>query len=521
MILTLWIAIAFAMGMGVRGLGLPPLVGYLTAGFLLHQLNLEGIGLTPESESWLEEIAHLGVLLLMFSIGLKLRAQSLVRTEVIGGGLIHIALSVLFFTPVIYYFVDTPITTAALLASLLTFSSTVLTAKILENKRELRAFHGRVAIGILILQDLVALFIMAVIGDNSPSPWALCLLLIPLVRPLLFRLLDVSGHGELLVLFGLLLAIVIGGEGFEFVGLSSELGAVILGFTLAGHKRAVELSNALWSLKEIFLVGFFLQIGTNGLPDTQALIFAMIMMLLLPLKTFFFFALFVLFKLRARSAFLTSLSLSNYSEFALIAASLLLPQWLVPLAISVAFSFVISAPLNRFAHAIYEKYSTNLQHFERNIRHPDEQPIDLGDADMLIFGMGRTGTAAYDHLKKRNCNLIALDSDPSKVQQHSSAGRNVLFADAEDPLFWQELNLNKIKSVILSMSDVESKVIAAKQLRSRGFQGLVLSHSLYQDEAEMINAAGANKTYLTMDQAGVGLAEHLFDVFEDNKNPSV
>ncbi len=125
--------------------------------------------------------------------------------------------------------------------------------------------------------------------------------------------------------------------------------------------------------------------------------------------------------------------------------------------------------------------------------------------------MGRTGTSAYNHLHRHNIKLVALDSDPAKVDALKRQGFNVAFADAEDPLFWQELDMGQVSAVILSMSDLESKMIAAKKLRERGFKGRVVSHCLYPDEAERINAAGADITYLTMSQAGVGLAEHLLN----------
>ncbi len=129
-----------------------------------------------------------------------------------------------------------------------------------------------------------------------------------------------------MVLLGLLLALVVGGYGFETLGLSSELGALAFGAMLAKHPRAGELSSALWSIKEVFLIGFFLQIGIGGLPDAQALTFAVAMTLLLPLKGALFFFLFLAFRLRARSAFLSGVSLTNYSEFGLIVASVTMPQ---------------------------------------------------------------------------------------------------------------------------------------------------------------------------------------------------
>lgn len=396
MLIGLWLAIAYGLGLLVRFFGFPPLLGYLAAGFMLNTLN-PVLALPVEGKIWLQELSHLGVLLLMFTIGLKLRISTILRPEVIGTGLIHFIISVILVGLPIYWIFELPLPTVLFLACALAFSSTVLAAKVLEGKRELRAFHGRVAIGILVLQDVIALIVMSVAGDNHPSIWALWVLVLPFLRPLLYRLLDASGHEELLVLLGLFLAVAAGGYGFEAVGLSSELGALVFGILLSQHKRAVELSHSMWSIKEVFLVGFFLQIGSNGIRDSQAITFALAMTLLLPLKMLLFFFLLLVFKLRARSAFLSGLSLGQYSEFGLIMASVLMPEWLIPLALTLAFSFVISAPLNRIAHPLYERLANYLLPLERNLRHRDQQPTSLGDAEILVIGMGRAGTAAYDY----------------------------------------------------------------------------------------------------------------------------
>ncbi|MFO1422010.1 MAG: cation:proton antiporter, partial [Candidatus Competibacteraceae bacterium] len=232
---ALWLALAFLLGLVFRHLGLPSLVGYLAAGFVLNALGQEGNEL-------LERIAHAGVLLLLFGVGLKLRLKSLVRPDVWGGGGLHLALTGTVLGLGFWAFLALPLGLALLLAITLGFSSTVLAAKVLEEKTELRAFHGRLAIGILIIQDLVALALLAVAGASAPSPWALLVLGLPLLRPVVMKLLDWSGHDELLVLYGLALALVVGGLGFEHLGLSSELGALLLGILLAGHARAVELS---------------------------------------------------------------------------------------------------------------------------------------------------------------------------------------------------------------------------------------------------------------------------------------
>ena len=508
MIEASWIAFAFVLGLAARSVGLPPLIGYLGAGFTLAGFG-EHFGVGPLDSEVLAHLAHLGVLLLLFTVGLKLKPSNLLRREVIGGGLLHFAVSSLLVLPVIQFVLDLSWRESLLLAIALSFSSTVLAAKVLEGKRELRAFHGRVAIGVLIIQDLIALVVMSIASGKVPSAWALLVFGLPLLRPLLFRLLDHSGHEELMVLLGLTLALVVGGLGFEYVGLSSELGALAFGAMLAKHKRAIELSNSLWAIKEIFLVGFFLQIGIGGLPDAHAMLFAGAIALLLPLKGALFFFLFLLFRLRARSAFLSAASLTNYSEFGLIVASVVLPQWLTPLAITVALSFVFSAQLNRISHPLYDRLAKRLIPLERNTRHPDEQPVSLGDAQILIMGMGRTGRAAYDHLSKQGWRLVSLDSDPVTVEKSSEKGRQVLFADAEDQMFWESLEMNKVEAVILAMNDAEAKVISTRKLRGKGFEGLIVSHAMYEDIAQQIEEAGADRTYLTMSEAGAGLAENV------------
>ncbi|MBM4224020.1 MAG: sodium:proton exchanger, partial [Gammaproteobacteria bacterium] len=215
------------------------------------------------------------------------------------------------------------------------------------------------------------------------------------------------------------------------------------------------------------------------------------------------------FKLRARSAFLTALSLTAYSEFGLIVAAGVLPEYLVPLAIAVSISFVIAAPLNRFAHPLFDRFEEALCHFERDTIHPDEQPKKMSDADVLIFGMGRTGSAAYRQVEKDGFRPLGLDADTYTAKAHQAEGRNVLFADAEDSNFWRSCDLGKIKAVILAMDDLEAKLVAARSLRQRGFAGPIVAHALQESHQEQIREAGADHTHLTMNQAGISLAEQM------------
>src|SRR6056297_2093438 len=416
------ISFAFFFGLAVRQVGLPPLVGFLAAGFAINFFG-PALNLPEKSGEILYHIAHLGVLMLLFTVGLKLKLRQIAQPQVVGGALLHFAISVGIFAPGLRLIMGLDWNTALLLGIALAFSSTVLAAKLLETKREMGSFHGRTAIGILIVQDIIALVVIAVFAGKVPGPWALLVLAAPLLRPVLHKVLDWAGHEEVLVLAGMALAIVVGGYGFEVIGLKGEIGALVMGLLLSTHPRAGELSGALWSLKEIFLVGFFLSIGMSGLPDWDAVVFAAVLGLLLPLKGLLFFGLLVGFKLRARTAFLSALSLSVYSEFGLIVASSIpaAQSFVVPLAIAVSVSFLIAAPINHLAHPLFERFSDRLRPFQRVTRHPDEQPTELGDADVLIFGMGRTGSAAYAVMQERGFKPIGMDADNYKAQAHAEA----------------------------------------------------------------------------------------------------
>lgn len=506
------VSAAFVFGIAVRQVGLPPLVGFLAAGFFINAVG-PSLGMPSSTGQILDYLAKLGVLMLLFTIGLKLKLKQIGEPHVVGSALLHFLLSVAIFAPFARLLFTDDWTIALLVGIALAFSSTVLAAKMLEAKRELGIFHGRTAIGILIVQDVIALVVLAVFAGKWPGPWALLIFAAPLLRPVLFKLLDTVGHDEVLVLTGMLLSVVIGGVGFELIGLKGEIGALVMGLLLSTHPRAGELSDSLWALKEVFLIGFFLSIGMSGLPDLNALVFAVVLGVLLPLKGVLFFFLLVAFGLRARTSFLTALSLTTYSEFGLIVAAGIpaAESFLVPLAIAVSVSFVIAAPLNRYAHTLFERFEEKLQSFERETRHPDEQPKDLGDANVLIFGMGRTGSAAYEALVADGKRPVGLDADTYKAQAHADAGRNVIFADAEDSNFWHNVKLARIESVILAMDDIEAKLIAARTLRAQGFAGPIVSHALYADHADKITEAGADQTYLTMQEAGRSLAAHALE----------
>jgi len=308
-----------------------------------------------------------------------------------------------------------------------------------------------------------------------------------------------------------------GGALFASTGLSEELGALLVGAMFASHPAANELADRLWSLKEMLLVGFFVSIGMAVVPDLHALGIALVLLALLPVKAALFFVLLVRFRLRARSSFLAAIALASYSEFGLIVAKpmadagMIEPRWLTIVGLAAALSFLVAAPLNRIAHPLFERWRGSLSRFERPQRHPDDEPISLGSAEAVVFGMGRVGTGAYDYLRSQRVRVVGFDSDPAKVERHLREGRRVVYADAEDPDLWPRLRLAGVRAVLLALPDVEAKTLAATLLRRSGYAGFITATNVFDGEQEPILAAGCDATFNYFQDAGFGFAKHSWD----------
>ena len=512
-----WISLAFALGFLARQAGLPPLVGFLTAGFILNAMG-------ATSGEALNKLADLGVTLLLFTIGLKLDLRTLARPQVWAVTLLHMGLTTAVFGLVfialaatgVAFFAGMEPATAVLIGFALSFSSTVFVVKVLEQQGEMSSLHGRISIGILIMQDLAAVVFLTASTGKLPSLWAASLLLLIPLRPLLTKLLERTGHGELLVLFGLFLAMG-GAEVFELVGMKADLGALALGVLIAGHTKASELAREMLGFKDLFLVGFFLSIGLSGHPSVGDLLLGLLLALVIPFKTLLFLAFLNRFRLRSRTSLLTSLNLTNYSEFGLIVAAIgvangwLPNQWLIVIAIALSLTFVLASPLNAQAHNIYSKHREFWKRLQRAERLPDDAPLDTGDASIAVFGMGRVGASAYDRMRDAyGDTVVGVDYDAATVQEHRAAGRRVVQGEPTDADFWDRLQAeHRIGLVMLAMPNLRSNQYVTNQLRRTGFRGYIAATAKYPDEVEILTAAGADAVFNIYAEAGSGFAAQV------------
>jgi len=508
------ILLAFAAGLAFRSAGYPPLLGYLLAGFFAHALGL------GQGEA-IATIADLGITLLLFTIGLKLNLRELIAPQVWGVA----SLQMLAVIPLTWLLIEgvglalpalaLPSHGAALtLAFALSFSSTVFTTKTLEEKGETVALHAAIAIGILIIQDLFAVGYLVVSSGKFPTVYALALLALPLLRPVLERLLVWVGHGELLVLFGFVVAV--GGAAlFEAVNLKGDLGALIIGMLLNSHRKSTELYKSLISFKDIFLIGFFLQIGYNGLPDSDMLLVALALGVLIFLRPLIYFVLLTAFHLRARTAMLAALSLATYSEFGLIVAQLAADQgvmdnaWVTAIALALSLSFFVATPLNNRTTELYNRFAPALQRFERRRGRDEDELVAPGAAEIVIVGAGRVGTGAYRFMSSRYPgNVLCVDENADKAGQLAAEGVYCVHGDGNDRDFWARANLADRRLILVSLTNHKENMEVVKLLQSLDYAGSLAVVSRYPDEEREIRDLGC-VTFNLYAEAGHGFAEHV------------
>lgn len=513
--LTLYIAVAFAAGALAVVVRLPPLVGFLIGGFVLQAMGAESL-------AGLEFIADLGVTLLLFAVGLKLDPATLLRPQVWLTTVIHLIVSVILTSGLLWLVLlaapfDLGLDTLLLLGLALSFSSTVFVIKILDTRRDNGTLYGRLAIGVLVMQDIVAVVFITASKGEAPSPWAFGLVG---VIPLAFVMRWVwnrTGDSELHALFGIMMAVVPGYFLFDLVGLKGDLGALVIGALLASHHRAPELARTLLTFKELLLVAFFLSIGLTGPITVEALVIGLGMLVLIPVQALAYVGLLVWQGLRYRTALLTGLALANYSEFALIVVSVatdagwVSDAWLVTMAVTVSASFVLAAVLNNYVDQMSDWLERKLPPQAVEKLDPEDRPIDVSEANALVLGMGRVGRATFEQLREvHQMAPLGVEHDLGVYHRLQDEGLDVVQADATDRSFWERVcRAGEIEIAVLAMPFHGANIEALEDLRRAGFTGRVAAVAQRDHEVKELEERGAEAVFNLYGTAGTALADSV------------
>lgn len=505
---AIWLTIAFLFGLMAKKIGLPPLVGFLIAGFVI---NFSGF-VDGQLNSAVQAMSDIGVMLLLFTIGLKLKLKNLFKKEIWQTATIHIITSVFIFSLMIFclsyfgfsIFSDLSIQSILMISFAFSFSSTVFVVKTLESRGELNSFHGKIAIGILIIQDIFAVIFIALADQKIPSLWILTLpIVLFFLRFILTKILNHLEHGEMVAVFGFFATFIAGSLSFQLLGLKSDLGALVMGMMLVNHPRSSELYDRMAEYKDFFLIAFFINIGLIGLPTFNLFMIALLMVPLMLLKGVMFLGILSKFPIRPRTVFLSSLSLSNFSEFGLIVGlvafknDFISEDWLIVLALMMSLSFIIAAPLDATSHRIFNRFKDRILKLNNSDQCVDSEPVDFGEASMVVVGLGSIGKTAFNFLYKNYPKkVIGLDYNHDLVAAFKTQNLPVQWADTTDALLWENLKSNSIESVFLTMSDFSSNLNTLKELKKFGNnQFKIYAICQFEDEANKLIDSGIDGVF--------------------------
>ncbi len=502
-----------------------------------------GILLGPSVFGWVDQssevdlFARLGIALLLFVVGLKLDLH-IIRT--VGPVALLTGLGQVIFTSVIGYLIGLALgmshITAVYVAVALTFSSTIIIVKLLSDKREVDALHGRIAVGFLIVQDIVVVLVMIGLTASGQAAdgaslgreallillkgvlmlVAVAVLMRYVLPPLLGRL---ARSPELLMLFAIAWA-VLGAMAGDALGFSKEVGAFLAGVSIASTAYRELVAARLVSLRDFLLLFFFIDLGAQldlsmlGAQLGPALVFSLFVLIGNPLIVMVIMG---YMGYRKRTGFLAGLTVAQISEFSLILAALglslgHLDEETVGL-ITLVGLITISAStyMILYSHPLYERLAPWLKPFERRVAHREADAIatDTGDVDILLFGLGRMGATLASNLRERGCRVLAVDFDPVAVRLHNREGYEARYGDVEDPEFIASLPLERAGWVVSTLRDGSLNRGLLRVLREQRYRGKVAVAASGQREVGGLTEAGASLVLVPYADAAREAAERL------------
>src|SRR3989339_37335 len=530
--ISLIVGLAAISSIIARVIRQPPIIAYLFAGVLVGPMFL---GLIDSSNGdYVQLFARMGVALLLFIVGLSLDFRVLKEvgkvSALAGLGEIIVTSAAVFGVSLWLGFTYQ---IALYLAAALAFSSTVVVVKILSDKKEIDTLHGKIALGILIIEDFIAALVLMVIplirgsGLNELlfgfSKIVVLIGLIFFVSSLILnRFMDYLARSqETLFLFGIAWALALAAL-FNYLGLSLEIGALVAGMSLASSKYTLELGGKIKPLRDFFVVLLFVFFGSQlvgpisaGLIK-QAIAFSF---LILVGKPFIVMGFLRFFGYKKRTNFLAGSALAQISEFSLVIVLMglglgYLNQEFMNLAVLIALITIgISSYSIYYSRAIYGKVGPLLHLFDGNLEEKDYE--NIGVYDVVLFGHHRMGYKLLQKLKQMKAKVLVVDYNPKVILSLEKQGVDYIYGDAADKNFLAELRLGKAKLIISTVND-EAANISIKEILKE-----VESKATFIATAEQPRAAmdlyGLGADYVIIPHhLGGDYVSYLIDKFGNN-----
>ncbi|MDZ7643791.1 MAG: cation:proton antiporter [Woeseiaceae bacterium] len=522
--------LVLAAMMGFLGLLLrqPLIVSFIAVGLIAGPSALDVV----RSDEQISLLSELGIAVLLFLVGIKLDLK-LIRS--LGAVSLLTGLGQVAFTSIFGYLIGLALglehVTSLYVAVALTFSSTIIIVKLLSDKREIDSLHGQIALGFLIVQDLVVVLAMIVLsaigigaaadghGSNGGESLLMVLtsagtmvgLVVLFVRYIANPLTDrLARAPELLVIFAISLAAIFAAVG-DLAGLGKEVGGLLAGVSLASTPYRETIAARLAPLRDFLLLFFFIALGSTldlsllGAYVTGAVVFSLFVLIGNPLIVL---AIMGAMGYRKRTSFLAGLTVAQISEFSLIfvamgvslghvqedALGLVTMVGLVTIAAS---TYMIT-----YSHQLYAILEPFVGTFERKgtPREPSEADVNHDSGfRVIVFGLGRFGTAIGLRLKKRGIRVLGVDFNPLAVRRWRELGLDADFGDATDPEFVADLPLSPAEWIVSTvpvhptgLSHEDTRATLIQLTRTAGFSGRVAVASHHPPDTDELLGAGAD-----------------------------
>lgn len=496
----------------------PVIVAFIAVGILAGPAGLNWVHAADQ----IDLLAKLGIALLLFVVGLKLDVH-LIRN--MGRVALATGLGQVGFTSAVGFglclLLGLDPVPALYVAVALTFSSTIIIVKLLSDKREIDALHGRIAVGFLIVQDIVvvvAMIVLSAFAGGSAGAGSLGALLGVLgtgvvflaavgfaMRYLLPGLLTrIAASPELLVLFAVAWGVSLASLG-DALGFSKEIGAFVAGVSLASSPFREAIASRLVGLRDFLLLFFFLSLGAQqdlrylGSQLGPATALSLFVLIGNPLIVM---AIMGWMGYRKRTGFLAGLTVAQISEFSLILGSMALSLGHIDAPVLGLITLVglitigVSTYMILYSHQLYDRLAPWLSVFERRVAHaedPDRTGAAIGRAaDAIIVGLDRYGSRIGEGLQARGWRILGIDFDPEAVQEAERRGWPARYGDAEDPELIRSLPVSGCRWVVCTSPLAETNLTLLDALRQQGYRGRVALTAQMPSDAARLTRAGAD-----------------------------
>lgn len=529
---ALLLALTALIGFVAVKLKQPLILAFIIVGIIAGPNGCELIS----AHSQMDVLASFGVTLLLFIVGLKLDVEAIRAYGII---VMLLGISQMILTTLLGYLAALALgiawMPALFIGMALAFSSTIIIIKLLSDEAELDSLYGRIAVGILIVQDVIVVIAIIVLSSlnaatrSSPlteiSVLALkglgfLLAVLFLARKMLPYLLELAAQSrELLVLFALSFAAILAVSS-EVLGFGKEIGGFLAGIALASSQFRESIAARLDTVRNLLLVFFFINLGAAlKLDAVSAVMYPAIVLSIFVLfaKPIIVFVLMGIMRFRKRTAFMTSITMGQVSEFSLILAALghelgYIHEDMVSLIILVSLvTIALSTYLFASASHIYNFLAPFLTLFERDRHYREDSVIrdPKEKINVIVYGYGRHGEILSAVLEAKNIHVLGVDFDPRKVHARHRHHVPLRYGDAEDMEFLKTLPLSDVQWVVSTIPSLEVNHVLVAALRELKYKGKVALSAYQETDIEPLNMLKVDLVLIPYRDAAVSAAEQI------------